>query len=75
MALMLKTMIRSIVIGAVAIFMLLLTGASQKEYASTTTTARKFCRGYTVIEADKGIDCYGDTIRLVKTNGYFERAI
>lgn len=68
-------MIRSFVIGAVAILMLLLTGASQKEYATSTITPKKFCRGYTVIEADKGIDCYGDTIRLVKTNGYFERAI
>jgi len=68
-------MIRAFVIGAMAILMLSLTGASQKEYAAPTVAPRKFCCGYTVIEADKGIDCYGDTIRLVKTNGYFERAI
>lgn len=66
-------MIRTFLIGAVAVSMLLLTGASQKEEAKVAE--RKFCRGYTVIEADKGIDCYGDTIRLVKTNGFFERAI
>jgi len=33
------------------------------------------CQGYTIIEFDKGIDCHGDTIRLVRTNGYAERAM
>ena len=31
------------------------------------------CVGYTIIEFDKGIDCHGDTIRLVRTNGYAEK--
>lgn len=32
------------------------------------------CAGYTIIEYDKGIDCRGDTIRLVRRNGFAERA-
>ena len=32
------------------------------------------CTGYVVIEAGKGIDCNGDTIRLTKRHGYFEIA-
>lgn len=30
------------------------------------------CTGYVVIEAGKGIDCKGDTIRLRKQAGYYE---
>lgn len=33
------------------------------------------CGGYTIIAFDKGIDCNGDTIRLVRTHGYAERAV
>lgn len=33
------------------------------------------CAGYTIIEYDKGIDCHGDTIALVRRNGYAERAL
>lgn len=36
---------------------------------------RKACLGYTIIEFDKGIDCYGDTIPLIRKNGYAERAL
>lgn len=31
------------------------------------------CVGYTIIEFDKGIDCHGDTITLVRRNGFAER--
>lgn len=37
------------------------------------TPERNPCRGYTIIEYDKGIDCNGDTIRLVRRNGFAER--
>lgn len=33
------------------------------------------CVGYTIIEFDKGIDCHGDTIRLVRKNGYAEKVV
>lgn len=34
---------------------------------------QKTCMGYTIIEFDKGIDCYGDTIKLVRKNGFAEK--
>jgi hypothetical protein len=40
----------------------------------TSRKAKKACKGYEVIEAGKGIDCNGDTIRLTKRYGYFEVA-
>lgn len=69
-------MIRSILIVVIVIVTFVLTGANYKSAdANTDAKEKKFCRGYTVIEVDKGVDCNGDTIRLVKTNGYFERAM
>ena len=35
--------------------------------------ARNTCVGYTIIAFDKGIDCHGDTITLVRRNGHRER--
>jgi hypothetical protein len=35
---------------------------------------RKNCAGYTIIEFDRGIDCYGDTVVLTKIHGYYELA-
>lgn len=35
---------------------------------------RKHCSGYKIIEAGKGIDCYGDTVKLVKKYGFYELA-
>jgi hypothetical protein len=32
------------------------------------------CAGYTIVEYDKGIDCRGDTIRLIRRNGFAQRA-
>jgi hypothetical protein len=29
------------------------------------------CTGFTVVEATKGIDCNGDTVRLIKVNGFY----
>jgi hypothetical protein len=69
-------MIRSILIVVIVIVTFVLTGANYKSAdANPGAKEKKFCRGYTVIEVDKGVDCNGDTIRLVKTNGYFERAM
>ena len=66
-------MIRFILIFLIAISTFFLTGANYKN--GDTKTVRKHCKGYTVIEVDKGIDCYGDTIKLVKLNGFFERDV
>lgn len=35
---------------------------------------RRSCTGYEVIEAGKGINCYGDTIKLTKKSGFYEVA-
>jgi hypothetical protein len=35
---------------------------------------RKECTGYEVIEAGKGINCYGDTIKLTRRRGFYEVA-
>jgi hypothetical protein len=34
----------------------------------------KHCKGYTIIEAGLGVDCHGDTVKLVKTHGFYELA-
>lgn len=65
------SMIRHILLIVIVISAMLLTGADYKR--ADVPTAKKFCRGYSVIEADKGIDCHGDTIKLVKVHGFFER--
>jgi hypothetical protein len=33
---------------------------------------KKNCSGYTIIEFDKGINCQGDTVKLVRKHGYAE---
>jgi hypothetical protein len=35
---------------------------------------KKHCAGYTIIEAGLGLDCNGDTVKLVKKYGYYEIA-
>lgn len=35
---------------------------------------RPACPGFTVIEASRGVDCHGDTVRLVKRGGFYELA-
>lgn len=36
-------------------------------------TGVKPCVGYTIIAFDKGVDCHGDTITLVRRSGHRER--
>lgn len=38
-------------------------------------TVKKSCTGYTIIEFNKGIDCYGDTVNLIRKNGFAEKAL
>ena len=66
-------MVRYLVIIGICLSTFLLTSVSNK--TSDLKSAKKYCRGYSVIEADKGVDCSGDTIKLVKVNGFFQRAI
>jgi hypothetical protein len=41
-------------------------------FGPSIRTERKSCTGYEVIEAGKGINCYGDTIKLTKRSGFYE---
>ena len=67
------SMIRHILLIIIVISAFLLTSADYKR--ADIPAAKKVCRGYSVIEADKGIDCHGDTIKLVKVHGFFEREL
>jgi hypothetical protein len=47
-------------------------GADFRRTDSTSVqqiVVKKKCLGYTIIEFGKGIDCNGDTVKLVKRNG------
>jgi hypothetical protein len=35
----------------------------------------KKCVGYTIIAFDQGVDCHGDTIKLVRINGFAEKEV
>lgn len=47
-------------------------GADYRTSETTVDQARRKCMGYTIIEAGKGVDCNGDTIKLVRKHGYFQ---
>lgn len=50
----------------------LVIGADQPN-ADAPKVTKKICRGYTVIADSKGIDCTGDTLRLVRVAGFYQR--
>ncbi len=65
------------VLSLVAICVLLclmMTGADFRFHQASSEQERRKCFGYTIIEAGKGIDCNGDTIKLIRKEGYFELA-
>ena len=55
-------------------FAFLVLGADHRENQISAASLKRACKGYTVIEASKGIDCNGDTIKLVKVSGFYQRA-
>jgi hypothetical protein len=63
---------KTIIIPAILIGGLAMTGADFLPAKGKPVITRKHCAGYTIIEAGKGIDCYGDTVKLVKKYGYYE---
>lgn len=56
----------SIVLGLVIVL-----GADirRKKEAAPPVVEKIACKGYTIIEFGKGIDCNGDTVKLVKVKG------
>ena len=55
------------------LFAFMVLGVHQED-AKISAASKRVCTGYTVIEASKGIDCSGDTIKLVKVSGFYQRA-
>jgi hypothetical protein len=66
-----------LLIFSVVLMVVVLLGADirrKKEGPVLTTVEKKPCYGYTIIEFGKGINCDGDTVRLIKVNGGQELA-
>ena len=56
---------------SIILIVAMILGAGAKQFPAHTRKKSQACVGFTVIEAGKGVNCYGDTIRLAKTNGYY----
>jgi hypothetical protein len=56
---------------AVLIVLVMMMSANVESPSGSTAlmAPRKPCYGYTIIEFGKGINCDGDTVKLVKVNG------
>ena len=59
--------------GFIAMILAILGADIRRNESSKSSTAiapkKKKCIGYTIIEFGKGIDCNGDTVKLVRVNG------
>ena len=53
----------------VMLIVLLGTDIRRKKEAISTSAEKKPCYGYTIIEFGKGINCNGDTVKLMKVPG------
>jgi hypothetical protein len=52
-------------------YILLSAGAYKLPVLNAVRVPKRTCIGFTVVEAGKGVNCYGDTILLTKTNGFY----
>jgi hypothetical protein len=62
---------------SVVVMLVVLLGADirrKKEASLAPVVEKKPCYGYTIIEFGKGINCDGDTVKLVKVKGGQELA-
>ena len=53
----------------VVLIVLLGTDIRRKKEAVSASVEKRPCHGYTIIEFGKGIDCNGDTVKLIKVPG------
>ena len=60
-----------VMIGIIVCLAVVMTGADLRPIPADHKI-KKNCFGYTIIEAGKGINCYGDTILLKKNFGFYE---
>lgn len=63
-------------LAVAALVVLMATGSSFNALPEVPTerAVKQQCFGYTVLENSKGLNCKGDTITLVKRNGFFQIA-
>lgn len=66
-----KRIVNTSILCSVAFFLI---GADYMSKTSEAPKPVKHCSGYTIIEAGLGVDCHGDTVRLVKRSGFYELA-
>lgn len=60
------------VLFGIVLTLVVLLGADirrKKEASMEPSVEKKPCYGYTIVEFGKGIDCEGDTVKLVKLEG------
>lgn len=74
MALINNHMKRLLFFMTLGLFGFMVIGADHRESQISAASLKRTCKGYTVIEASKGVDCNGDTIKLVKVSGFYQRA-
>lgn len=72
-ALMNSNMKRLVFFLTLGLFGFLVMGADHRQEQISAKSVKRACTGYTVIEASKGVDCNGDTIKLVKVSGFYQR--
>jgi hypothetical protein len=60
---------------SVILMLVVLLGADiRRKKEASVATGKKPCYGYTIIEFGKGINCQGDTVKLIKVKGGQELA-
>jgi hypothetical protein len=62
------------ILSFVVAIVLVYAGFVNGNFRPTIKTEKRSCTGYEIIEAGKGINCYGDTIKLTKKSGFYEVA-
>ena len=55
--------------SVVVVLIVLLGTDIRRKKEAVTVVEKKPCYGYTIIEFGKGIDCNGDTVKLIKVQG------
>jgi FlaG/FlaF family flagellin (archaellin) len=68
-----KLLLLTVVLAGV-IMVLVAGGFRNIPYFLDEQNGRTTCVGYTIIEYKKGINCNGDTITLVRKNGFAQQA-
>lgn len=66
-----KSVFATMIIVCISFFMI---GADMPAATTNRVEIKKHCTGYTIIEAGLALDCHGDTVKLIRRQGYYELA-